>query len=363
MLRVSEAEIAQARAVSIAQIIGRDVEIKRDFVNCPLHGPEKTPSLHIDRKRNRWHCFGCGAGGDPIEFVKRFRHVDFPTAVKELAGGDYHFLGSGYPRPTQKHSASIPVSTNSDHGDRPTVPASIAKTVSDIWNGADNPRLVEFYLWTRGIRLKRVPDTLRGHNAVLWSEDVGTAEPNVEPPWRTWWSNKTRSWWRGVEKPAVIAAITGDDGEVVAIQRIWVERSIEVGESGLSSKGARAVGLSVPKKTLGPMGSAAVRLAPCQRVLGLAEGVETALSLRFIERFHRIPVWAALGATRFQPLSIPSGVRELMIFGDNGEVGRESALRAAEFFGSQGYAAAAYFPESGFDDFNEQLLAGVKCIR
>jgi hypothetical protein len=87
------------------------------------------------------------------------------------------------------------------------------------------------------------------------------------------------------------------------------------------------------------------------------------LSVAFIERFHRIPVWAVLGAARFQSISIPSGVRELMIFGDNGEVGRQSALRAAEFFCSQGYAAAAYFPDPGFDDFNSQLLAGVKCIR
>jgi hypothetical protein len=232
--------------------------------------------------------------------------------------------------------------------------------VSGIWNGADNPRLVEFYLWTRGISLKRVPDVLRGHNAVLWSEDVGSDKPNVEPPWRAWWSNKTRSWWRGIEKPAVIAAITGDDGEVVAIQRIWVERSIEVSESGLSSKGARAVGLSVPKKTLGPMGSAAVRLAPCRHVLGLAEGVETALSVSYLPRFQRIPVWSVLGNSRFRSISIPAGVRELMIFGDNGEVGRQSALQAVEFFGTQGYAAAAYFPEPRFDDFLEQMLASIK---
>jgi hypothetical protein len=319
VIRVSDAEVAQARAVPIAPLLSQYVEIKRDFVNCPLHGPEKTPSLHIDRRRNRWHCFGCGAGGDPIEFIKRFRHVDFPTAVKELAGRDYHSRPN-YPRSGQKHGASSPGSPIGSGG-RPQVPASIsdtrlagAKARADIWNGADNPRLVEFYLWTRGIRLKRVPDALRGHNAVLWSEDVGDAKPNVEPPWRAWWSIKTRSWWRGIEKPAVIAAITGDDGEVVAIQRIWVERSIEVGESRLSSKGARAAGLSVPKKTLGPMGSAAVRLHPCRGILGLAEGIETALSIPLLGGWHsRIPVWAVLGNSRFRSISIPASVRELMI--------------------------------------------------
>lgn len=359
MIRVSDAEIAQARAVPIAQLVASVLPLNRQgFAPCPFHGPERTPSFHVESKRNCFFCFGCQAKGDPIEFVKRFRQVDFPTAVKELAGRDYHSRPN-YPRSGQKHGASSPGSPIGS-GDRPVAPASISKMVSEIWNGADNPRLVEFYLWTRGIRLELVPDALRGHNAVLWSEDVGNAKPNVEHPWRVWWSTKTCSWWRGIEKPAVIAAITADDGEVVAIQRIWVERSIEVGESGLSLKGARAVGLSVPKKTLGPMGSAAVRLAPCRRVLGLAEGVETALSVSCSPRFQRIPVWAVLGNSRFRSISIPIGVRELLIFGDNGEAGRDSAVRAVEFYGTKGYAVAAYFPESRFGDFNEQMLAAVK---
>jgi hypothetical protein len=410
MTRVSEDEVAQARAVPIEALVASVLPLNRQgFAICPFHS-EKSPSFHVEPRRNSFFCFGCQAKGDPIEFVKRFRRVDFPTAVKELAGRDYHSRPN-YPRSGQKHGASSPVSPIGS-GDRPSVPASIsntrlagakarAKMVSEIWNGADNSRLIEFYLWTRGIRLKRVPDALRGHNAVLWSEDVGRDKPIVAPPWRAWWSNKTRSWWRGIEKPAVIAAITGDDGEVVAIQRIWVERSIEVSESGLSSKGARAVGLSVPKKTLGPMGSAAVRLMPIRHgALGFAEGIETALSIPLLgDWYSRIPVWAVLGTSRlgfpahwreigvkpgtapqlwFPPneppegvkvqwvvardptIAIPDGVRELMFFGDNGMVGQASASHAAVFYQAQGYAAAVYFPEPRFDDFHEQMLASIK---
>lgn len=64
------------------------------FIRCPFHG-EKTPSLKI--YRDHWHCFGCGAGGDSIEFVSRLFDLSPLDACRRL-NADYH-LGLDFDRP------------------------------------------------------------------------------------------------------------------------------------------------------------------------------------------------------------------------------------------------------------------------
>lgn len=51
---------------------------------CPFHD-EKTPSFHVRPHVNRWHCFGCGEGGDAISFIERIEHVSFVEAIELLA--------------------------------------------------------------------------------------------------------------------------------------------------------------------------------------------------------------------------------------------------------------------------------------
>jgi len=51
---------------------------------CPFH-KEKTPSFNVNRQRQIFHCFGCGAGGDVFKFVMLYEHVDFIGAIKILA--------------------------------------------------------------------------------------------------------------------------------------------------------------------------------------------------------------------------------------------------------------------------------------
>ncbi|MBK9473754.1 MAG: DNA primase [bacterium] len=51
---------------------------------CPFH-KEKTPSFIVTPARARWHCFGCGTGGDVISFLMEVEGVTFPEAVEILA--------------------------------------------------------------------------------------------------------------------------------------------------------------------------------------------------------------------------------------------------------------------------------------
>ncbi len=75
--------------VNIVDVVGRVVSLKRSGSNytgiCPFHN-EKTPSFVVSEQKQIFTCFGCGAGGDLIEFVKRYYNLDFTEAVDKIAG-------------------------------------------------------------------------------------------------------------------------------------------------------------------------------------------------------------------------------------------------------------------------------------
>ncbi len=51
---------------------------------CPFHN-EKTPSFSIDRDKQLFHCFGCGASGNFVQLVMRLEGLDYKDALKQLA--------------------------------------------------------------------------------------------------------------------------------------------------------------------------------------------------------------------------------------------------------------------------------------
>lgn len=51
---------------------------------CPFHN-EKTPSFHIDREKQLFHCFGCGASGNFVQLVMRLEGLDYQDAMRQLA--------------------------------------------------------------------------------------------------------------------------------------------------------------------------------------------------------------------------------------------------------------------------------------
>ena len=77
--------------VDIVDVIGRAVQLKKAGANhkglCPFHS-EKTPSFVVSEQKQYYTCFGCGASGDVIEFVKRYYNLDFNEAVEKL-GREY----------------------------------------------------------------------------------------------------------------------------------------------------------------------------------------------------------------------------------------------------------------------------------
>ncbi|MBQ0037293.1 MAG: hypothetical protein KBS74_01325 [Clostridiales bacterium] len=82
-----------------ARFYGFDVN-RAGFCCCPFHD-EKTASCHI--WPDHFYCFGCGAGGDAIAFVKRLFDLSFPAAVAKL-NNDFQ-LGLPIDRPQTAREA------------------------------------------------------------------------------------------------------------------------------------------------------------------------------------------------------------------------------------------------------------------
>ncbi len=72
----------------IVDVIGSCVKIQKKgssyFGLCPFHS-EKSPSFSVSQSKQMYYCFGCGAGGNVVSFVKNYENYNFQEAIKFLA--------------------------------------------------------------------------------------------------------------------------------------------------------------------------------------------------------------------------------------------------------------------------------------
>lgn len=303
--RLSLQEIEQAKSANLVDLIGAHVKLKRQgrvyWGCCPFH-KEKTASFKVEA--TFYKCFGCDAKGDAITWVREAEHLKFDEAVRRLSGSDAPARFCGVrTKPTTRE--------NDD--------AARTHKALAIWDNAKPlvDTIAEQYLRGRGVRS---PDSteLRFAGAVDHSES-------------------------GQQFSCLIARLVDENG-FCAIQRTF-----------LSADGSTKADVKPNKKTLGPMGAAAVRLREPGQVLGLAEGIETSLSAA---QLYQVATWATLSANRLGAIAIPETVRNIIIFADQGEVGMREACRAADIYEGRGYGVeiispAADFPELSAGDFND----------
>ncbi len=89
MAKLPDSEIDQARGTDIVALIEKyHVELvkagpKEYRALCPFHS-EKSPSFTVTPGKGRYHCFGCGANGDPVAFVMEYTGCDFREAVHSI---------------------------------------------------------------------------------------------------------------------------------------------------------------------------------------------------------------------------------------------------------------------------------------
>jgi putative DNA primase/helicase len=153
-------------------------------------------------------------------------------------------------------------------------------------------------------------------------------------------------WCDGVSRPAMLAKVVSPLGKAVNIHRTFLDDA------------GRKADIEVPRRMMPgriPEGSA-VWLAPPAPIMGVAEGIETALAASVL---FEMPVWSAvnaLGVERFIP---PKCVKELHIFADNDAslTGQAVAYALGRRLRNLGLGVAIRMPDKQGQDWNDFLIA------
>jgi putative DNA primase/helicase len=144
--------------------------------------------------------------------------------------------------------------------------------------------------------------------------------------------------------PALIAMVRDVDGQPTNVHRTY-----------LDPVGGKAK-IDAPRKAMrgGSLaGGAAIRLAPFTDVLGIAEGIETALAASVL---HGVPCWAAVTAIGLEQWRPPADVR-VIVFGDNDQnmAGQKAAFALAHRLAMGGVSVEARIPTGQGEDWCDVL--------
>ena len=272
---------------------------------CPLCGGEDRWRFDDRGGRGTWFCNRCGSGSG-VDLVMRFMGLDFRDAKAEI----------------EKHI-----------GEAPQAPIKADRTQSSdrfVAQWRDGMRLdghdpASRYLAKRGIVQRTWSPMLRFVERAVYHDE----------------ETKQRSY-----HPAMLALFVDAEAGARTVHYTY-----------LTSAGDKA---AVPKvKKLAPCkvpAGGAVRLASSAARMGIAEGVETALSASII---FGMPVWATLSSARLIKWQPPVTAREIVIFGDNDDSfgGQNAAFSLAYRLRSDGYRVEVEIPPDVETDWNDVLQA------
>lgn len=211
------------------------------------------------------------------------------------------------------YSAPVPAAFAKRAAGAKVQAARRAEAARRLWSGSQpiNGTLAEAYLRGRGISCP-LPDQLRFH-------------PQC-------WHGPSASRW-----PAMVALVEG--GEGFAVHRTYL-RPDGGGKAGL---------LGGDKLMLGATAGGAVRLSGGASRLGVAEGIESALSLLCGLLAGPAQVWAALSTSGMRSLRLPEQIGQLVIAGDGDQPGREAAHVLADRAHALGWQVSLIDPGEGAD--------------
>lgn len=276
---------------------------------CPLCGGKDRFRFDDKESRGTWFCSHCGAGTG-VDLVMKLKGLSFIEAKEEI----------------ERHIGKTHVSTPRAQKFETQRDADRREQMAALWgrarplNGAD---LASRYLAARGIRGGSWPISVRFIDDLpYWDEE-----------------SKTRTL-----LPAMLAKFAAPDGKSAILHRTYLE---EPGRKASIEKPRMIMPGRIP-----PGG--AVRLSEPAETMGIAEGIETALSASAI---FGIPVWSALssgGLVKWQP---PEKAKCVLIFGDNDKsfAGQNAAYALGYRLATEDYQVEVRVPDEPGADWNDEL--------
>jgi len=292
-------EIAKLKTlVPLTELIGLRLRNKKTL--CPFH-KEQTPSFHVFP--DRYHCFGCGASGDHLDWLKQQKGLSTHQAIEYL-------------RDLAGRSAPISYQTKRD-------PEETRKFALSIWNDARPIKgtLAEAYLTSRHIDITGLPTAaLRFHSRCIFG--------------------------RGNYQPCLIALFRDPiTDRPTGIHRILVALNNQ----------------KVERKMLGPVGGSVIKLWPDENVtygLVIGEGVETVLaaatSIEYRGTLLR-PAWAAGSKDNLARFPILNGINALTVLVDHdaNSEGQKASSQCIWRWRRAGREALGLIPQQVDTDFND----------
>ena len=276
---------------SILGMLGIDSKFLRDKHGpCPLCGGDDRYRWDNKEGKGGYFCSQCGAGYG-IDLVMKANGWDFGTAAREID----NVMGEAKLEKVRKRDN----------------PEAQRRKVADFWK--------------RSIKAKpdgMVYSYLRGRVPGEWRHppDLRFMERCPVPS--------------GGECPAMVAAVRDLNGKGINVHRTFLGPN---GKADMSDPRAMMPG-RLPD-------GCAVRLAPAKAIMGIAEGIETAIaaSVKF-----KMPVWSAINATMLAKWIPPEEVEEVHVFGDNDAkfAGQAAAYAlASRLAGRMGLRVQVHIPE------------------
>jgi putative DNA primase/helicase len=298
-------ERARGRWKSILPALGLDQSyLTGKNGPCPLCPEGGRDRWRFDNKRGdgTWICSHCGAGAG-VTLAMKYTRLPF----KDLAPRIERIIGEA---PIEQARAE-----RSDDQKR--------QALNALWSSGaavcgDDP--VDRWLRGRGIGMQNWPRSLR---CVMRTRHSG-------PP---------VSW-----HPAMLAMVSDATGKPATIHKTYLTtdgKKADVEKVRLFCPGARPTG-------------GAVRLAPAEPVVGVAEGIETALAAAQI---FGIPTWAALDAGGMEKFEPPADIQRVVVFGDHDSngVGQRAAYALASRLSGK-VEIEVKIPEKTGADWNDVLI-------
>ena len=284
---------------------------------CPFHD-EAEGSFTVYADSERWYCFGCGLGGDVLDFVRRVEHLSLPEALQRLDGGAYPAVSPPVPA-RRPRAAPLP----------PRDPSLLVAAARFYAGQLRRSPVAREYLASRGVGLDAA-----AHLGLGYTPGSGLRESLESDGFA---AGRLRDCGlfmeRGAERFAGMVVVPDASGGLVR----WL-----VGRAVDPDRTPRFQALPGPKPVLG-LGRLGV--APPWAVV--AEGVFDWLALAG----WGIPACAALGAQGVERVADAlRGCPRVFLAFDNDDAGLEATERLA---GLLGHRAAAVTLPQGVGDVGE----------